>query len=186
MTSTEDERPAPAENGGAKARLLELQRLRAELTARFGDARLTVELVPRGNWYSNVRSHVSETAWDRLRRPVYERAGHRCEVCGRRGTHHPVECHELWEYDDAAGIQKLVGLVALCPACHGVKHFGRSHVVGKGDDAIDQLMSVNGWSWERAEAYIDLVLKIWRLRNRGPWQLDLSWLEARGVKTPRK
>ena len=162
----------------------ELGLLHEELRAHFGSPRLTLELVPRSSWYSNVRSHVSKAGWDRLRKAAYERAGRRCEVCGGRGATHPVECHELWEYDDAAGVQKLVRLIALCPACHSVKHLGRSHVVGRGDDAIEQLMSVNGWTWERVEAYIDIVLRIWKLRSRASWRLDLSWLEAQGIRTP--
>ena len=87
-------------------------------------------------------------------------------------------------YDDATGIQRLVDLIALCPACHGVKHLGRSHLKGRGDDAIDQLMRVNGWTDAHAEAYVDLVLDIWKLRSVVPWQLDLAWLAERGVSVP--
>lgn len=86
--------------------------------------------------------------------------------------------HGVWQ-DDAAGVQRLVGLVALCPACHRVKHLGRSHVQGLGDEAIAHLMAVNDWSVERAEAYIDLVLDVWERRSRASWRLDLSWLAAR-------
>ena len=62
-------------------------------------------------------------------------------------------------------MRRLVGFVALCPACRGVKHLGRSHVEGKGEEAIAQLMAVHGWSAEQAEAYAGLVLEIWKLRN---------------------
>jgi hypothetical protein len=75
-------------------------------------------------------------------------------------------------------------LVALCPACHRVKHLGRSHLEGRGDEAIEKLIQVNGWSAERAEAYIDLVLDIWTLRSGAPWRLDLSWLAERGIAIP--
>jgi hypothetical protein len=78
------------------------------------------------------------------------------------------------------------GLVALCPACHRVKHLGRSHAEGRGDGAIAQLMAVNGWSIEKTEAYIDLVLDIWKLRSRAPWGLDLSWLAAHGIAIPAR
>ena len=136
---TNHETHAHAERREADSTLLELERLQTALAGLFGDARLTIELVPRTSWYSNVRSNVSEAEWDRLRRPVYHRAGSRCEICGGRGQKHPVECHEVWLYDDAAGIQRLVDLIALCPSCHGVKHLGRSHVKGGGDEAIEQL-----------------------------------------------
>ena len=181
---TNHETHAHAERREADSTLLELERLQTALAGLFGDARLTIELVPRTSWYSNVRSNVSEAEWDRLRRPVYHRAGSRCEICGGRGQKHPVECHEVWLYDDAAGIQRLVDLIALCPSCHGVKHLGRSHVKGGGDEAIEQLMRVNGWTGARAEAYVDLVLDIWKLRSLVPWRLDLGWLAERGVSGP--
>ena len=183
MTSIGSDGPNPARQGECDTRLAELERLRREL-AQFGDARLTMELVPRTSWYSNVRSHVSPAEWDRLRRLVYQRARSRCQVCGGHGPTHPVQSHEVWDYNDATGVQQLVGLVALCPACHRVKHFGRSHVEGRGDEAIEKLIQVNGWSAERAEAYIELVLEIWRLRSRVPWRLDLSWLAEHGIATP--
>ena len=44
------------------------------------ETRLTVELVPSTCWYTNVRSHVPKTVWDRLRRQVAAAAGDRCEM----------------------------------------------------------------------------------------------------------
>jgi len=85
------------------------------------ETRLTVELVPSTCWYTNVRSNVSKAVWDRLRGEVAADAGNRCEVCGGRGRRWPVECHEMWDYDDDRKIQRLERLVALCPACHEVK-----------------------------------------------------------------
>ena len=75
--------------------------------------RLTVELVPSTCWFTNVRSHVSRAVWDRLRRQVAEAAGGRCEVCGGRGRRWPVECHEVFSYDDDERVQRLERLVAL-------------------------------------------------------------------------
>lgn len=184
MNPTAGDGPPPMAQGEDSARLGELKRLRQEVGAHFPDARLAIELVPKTSWYSNVRSHVSETEWDRLRKPVYNRAGSRCEICGGRGPAHPVECHEIWQYDDEVSVQRLIGLIALCPACHSVKHLGRSHVKGRGDEAIDQLMKVNRWSAAQADAYIELVLDVWKLRSRVPWQLDLSWLAEQGISTP--
>ncbi len=59
--------------------------------------RLTVELIPRTCWFKNVRSEVTPTQWEKLRKQTLEKAGHRCEVCGAGGR---LECHEVWEYDD--------------------------------------------------------------------------------------
>ncbi len=95
-------------------------------------ARLTIELVPKTSWCHNVRALTDELGWDRIRRQVYRQAGYRCEICGGRGPEHPVECHEVWRYDDRTRVQLLVRMIALCPACHQVKHLGLANVQGRG------------------------------------------------------
>ena len=61
-----------------------------------------------------MRSTVSDGVWDRLRKKVYQQAGSRCEVCGGTGPRHPVEPHEMWEFDEANRVQRLVRMIALC------------------------------------------------------------------------
>src|SRR6266542_2374238 len=65
-----------------------------------------------------------------------------------RGPEHPVECHEVWRYDDRTHVQMLVRMIALCPACHQVKHLGFANVKGKGTQARAHLARVNGWTLE--------------------------------------
>lgn len=50
------------------------------------------------------------------------------KVCGGRGEKWPVECHEMWQYDDKNHVQKLAGLIALCPDYHKVKHIGYASI----------------------------------------------------------
>jgi len=140
--------------------------------------RLTIELVPQTCWFSNVRDQVSPQDWDRIRRQVYENAGRRCEVCGGRGSRHPVECHEVWEYDEAAGAQRLVRMIALCPACHEVKHIGLAGIRGRAELAREHLAQVNGWSSDVAERYIQEAFATWRSRSARAWSLDISNLAA--------
>jgi hypothetical protein len=54
--------------------------------------------------------------WDRLRHQVTAEAGNRCEICGGRGRRWPVECHEVWHYDDTTKIQRLERLVGAFTA----------------------------------------------------------------------
>ena len=110
------------------------------------ETRPTVELVPSTCWYTNVRSKVSKVWWDRLRRRVAAEAGSRCEICGGRGRRWPVECHEVWHYDDDRKIQRLERLAALCPACHEVKHAGLASKRGRLPQVIGHLAAMNGWS----------------------------------------
>ena len=142
---------------------------------------LTIELVPKTSWYTNVRSNVSKAEWDKLKKITFSRAGYRCEICGGRGTRWPVECHEVFAYDDQQHIQKLVRLLALCTACHEVKHIGLAGLRGKGNAAKVHLAKVNNWSIEDAELYIEGSFEMWQRRSCHQWNLDLSYLEQFGI-----
>lgn len=143
----------------------------------YPEPKLTIELVPASQWRDNLRSHLKKGQWDAVRYACYQRANHKCEVCGGNGWNHPVECHEIWDYNDQAKIQKLLGLIALCPQCHQVKHIGLAAVRGKFAEAIGQLMKVNEWPQELAEAYAIRQFEIHQLRSQMKWSIDLSWLD---------
>lgn len=139
--------------------------------------KLTIELVPKSSWYSNVRSNVPKETWDRLRKMVYAKAGHVCEICGGVGKKHPVECHEVWEYDEVNGMQTLIRLIALCPACHSVKHIGRAHIYGGYDQAVKHLSKVNGWTIDEAHLYTQEQFLIWTLRSKLKWSVNIDALK---------
>lgn len=141
-------------------------------------APLLVELVPASTWSWNLRSVLTRKGWDNLRKQVYEAAKHLCEVCGGKGFKHPVECHERWEYDDKNHIQKLIGLEALCPRCHEVRHLGRAFQVGNGPRALAHLIRVNRWSVDQATDHVEQAFDKWKQRSRFQWRLDLTWLDS--------
>jgi hypothetical protein len=142
---------------------------------------LTIELVPKTSWYRNVRSNVSAAEWERLKKITSSRAGNVCEVCGGRGKKWPVECHEVFAYDDERRVQKLVRLLALCPSCHDVKHIGLAGVRGNYRRAVAHLARVNEWSRADAELYIEACFELWHRRSCHEWKLDLSHLEQFGI-----
>ena len=144
--------------------------------------KLTIELVPQTAWFSNIRSMVTKENWDILRRATYKNANYRCEVCGGIGSEHPVECHEIWQYDDNNHIQKLMGLTALCPSCHEVKHIGLASVRGRQDIAKKHLVKVNSWSKEQVDKYVDEQFEKWQQRSKHEWKIDLKWLENKGIR----
>jgi len=143
----------------------------------MGKPQLTIELVPKTLWYANLRKSLSQEQWDELRRRTYKRAGYHCEICGGRGPKWPVECHEIWEYDDKEHIQYLRGLVALCPDCHEVKHIGYAKTKGRLYSATEHLQKVNGWNKKQARLYIFDAFVEWDKRSEHKWTQDLSWLE---------
>jgi 5-methylcytosine-specific restriction endonuclease McrA len=147
----------------------------------ISNPRLTIELVPETCWFSNVRSSVSRQDWDKLRLHTYRQASYCCQICGGIGTQHPVECHEIWDYDDQNLVQTLKGLIALCPACHECKHMGLAQIRGREEPAKQHLAKVNNWTQAQTEIYVFDCFEIWYQRSQKEWKLDISYLEKFGV-----
>ena len=143
--------------------------------------KLTIELVPTSCWYNNVRSHVSKTVWDKIRKATYKAANYKCKICGGIGARHPVECHERWEYDESTWTQCLVGMQALCPRCHEVKHIGRAELMGRLGVAMAHFRRVNSCSVEVAEKHFEDSVACYRRRSACIWELDISFLCKYGV-----
>ena len=139
---------------------------------------LSVELVPQSSWFTNLRSKLSKEKWDELRRASYRKAGYVCEICGGKGLTHPVECHETWEYDDKKLVQKLTGLISLCPLCHKVKHIGLSQMRGEYDICVKHLMVVNKWTLEQARQHIDATVRQWQKHSLDDWTIDISFVQS--------
>lgn len=138
-------------------------------------ALLTIEMIPKTAWGKNVRSSVSSVVWDNLRHAQYRKADLHCEICGVGGR---LECHEVWEYDEATHVQKLTGLIALCPSCHSVKHFGRTSTLGEEAkrNAIQHLMEVNNWTMKETQDHIQESIRVWQERSKHEWTLDISFI----------
>lgn len=142
---------------------------------------LSIELVPSSSWLNNVRAILTRKQWDVLRKQVYEQAWNICQICEGVGSKHPVECHEIWSYDDKTLIQKLEGMTALCPDCHMVKHMGLAQIRNKGDRALKHLMKVNKLKKKDADIYVANSFAKWAERSSKNWKLDISFLERYGI-----
>lgn len=145
----------------------------------FGGNALYVDLIPRSCWFTNVRSCVRAEDWDTIRRVVYGRCGHRCEVCGVTGR---VAAHERWAYDETRAVQILRRLICLCGDCHLATHMGLAQLRGLGDVAAVHLQRVNTWTAEQTENHIVWAFALWRSRNAIDWTLDLSMLTDAGIR----
>lgn len=154
---------------------------------------LLVELVPLMTWEDNLRSRLKRGQWDQLRKAQYSRANYRCEICGESGTNqgyeHPVECHEVWLYDDDKHIQKLERLISLCPLCHRVKHAGRTINLNRKQgliEVVSRLMDVNHWSQEQAENHLREADATWQRRSQFEWTLDIDVVLPGSLPPPRE
>ena len=141
---------------------------------------LLVELIPKSCFYSNVRTTLTKLEWDKIRFISYEKAGNKCEICKdsgkNQGYKHNVECHEIWEYDDENLVQRLIGLISLCPMCHQVKHIGRAIAMGRANIAYQQLAKVNKWSPQQIQEHVEKSFEIYKERSKNEWSLDISML----------
>lgn len=146
----------------------------------MNEPKLTIETIPESLWGLNLPKKLGQSRWDKLRKACYARAGNVCEICGGVGPRYPVECHEIWDYDDDKNIQKLVGLIALCPACHLVKHYGRACHIGHEDDARKHLEKINGWTADQTDSYVAEVRVLWERRSKFDWTQDLGWPDRNG------
>ncbi|WP_307546689.1 HNH endonuclease [Xanthomonas sacchari] len=142
---------------------------------------LTIELVPSSCWYKNVRSNVLASTWDRLQALTAAISGNRCSICGGAGPRHPVECHEIWTFDDHLRLQRLDGLTALCPECHGVKHIGRALANGQVARPLAWYCHINRTTPAEAAAAVRAALQLNANRSGWHFQLDVLWLRRVGV-----
>ena len=142
--------------------------------------KLTVELIPTTCHYSNVRTTVKAKDWDKIRFLSYASAEHKCEICNEKGKQqgfkHDLECHEIWEYDDEQHIQKLIGIISLCPKCHLVKHIGRAIAMGRERICELQLCKVNEWTRQDIDKHLSEAYTLHLERSQHEWILDLSLL----------
>ena len=143
--------------------------------------KLDFEFVPEECWYSNLRSVLTPSDWDKVRKDAYARAGWRCRICGASGK---LEAHEQWSYDDEKTLQKLEDVLALCHRCHEVKHISRAQLMGRGDDVMEWFMKINSCSQMEYHEALGEANREYRERNKVEgWVTDCTWLEGKlGIK----
>ncbi|GAA0762835.1 hypothetical protein [Psychroflexus lacisalsi] len=139
---------------------------------------LSIELVPKSSWFNNVRSNVKKSEWNRIRYVTYGLAEYKCEICDDRGNRHPVECHEVWDFNNSTKIQTLKGFISLCPLCHEVKHLGLARIRGNHDRAFSRFLELNNLSKHEGVKQFKFYKEEWKERSKVDWEIDLNILES--------
>ncbi|MDD4154598.1 MAG: hypothetical protein PHT30_04245 [Bacilli bacterium] len=103
--------------------------------------KLTIDLLPKGAWGNNLSKVLPKKDWDTLRQACYERANQRCAICGIRYAE--LNAHEVWDFNIRTKTQTLKAIIALCPACHGVKHMRNSERIGYGESSKRHFLEIN-------------------------------------------
>ena len=140
--------------------------------------KLIPEMIPTTSFFTNLRSMLTQSEWDIIRRRVYKKAEYKCEICGGKGTKHPVECHEIWKFIKWRKIQKLIGFKALCPSCHECIHIGLAWIRGHRQRALNHLIKVNNISRLQAEELITDAFELWKERSQIEWKLDIKLIKG--------
>ncbi|MEO2202185.1 hypothetical protein ABGV42_00320 [Paenibacillus pabuli] len=142
--------------------------------------KLELELVPATSFNMNLRNNFSSEDWDIIRRLVYKRAGHRCEICDTTGR---MSAHEIWDYveSDSGNFVTLAGLICLCDDCHMCKHWGYAQMqadVGKLDmvSLEKHFMKVNSCRKTTLEKHKAISFAEWNRRSSLEWQLNIDYL----------
>ncbi|MBQ9113518.1 MAG: HNH endonuclease [Clostridia bacterium] len=137
--------------------------------------KLDFEFVPEECWGYSLYHKLTRADWDKVRKDAYRRAGYKCRVCGAKGV---LEAHEKWRYDDEKALQKLEDVLALCHACHEVKHISLTYQRGRGMDAMEHFMKVNGCSQMEYHEALEKANEKYFERNKVEgWTTDVSWLK---------
>ena len=142
--------------------------------------KLTIDTIPSSTWHKNIRNGVPRKAWEKIRRHTFDVHGRKCIICGFEGPR--IACHELWEFDFDAKVQRLLDFVPLCGLCHSVKHFGLTQILAKKGKidmkrVIKHFLKVNGCR------YNDFVLHLTEVKRKVTLKNSLDWtLEIKGRK----
>jgi hypothetical protein len=138
--------------------------------------RLVPELVPKPLWGISA-SKTLRFAWKKIRQDVLAAANQKCELCDHEPNPYygdPLNCHEVWHYDDRHAVATLIQLRAQCNDCDSAVHIGRAIVHGAGDKAFAQLQKVNSISYAEAERLYDAALAQWKSRSKVAWQMRVA------------
>jgi hypothetical protein len=130
-------------------------------------------MIPASSWGQSLKNILPAELWRKVRQEVLAKSKYKCTICGSRSN---LECHEVWKYNDAARTQKLCGFLALCKACHAVKHIGYATLTeGEYRSDINTLvkhfMKVNKCDRLTFEKHYKKAVKIWHQRSRFEWNI---------------
>jgi hypothetical protein len=137
------------------------------------ELKLMPNLVPKPLWRKSAANLSKPAAWARIRRDALEAAHRTCQVCSDPASASDP-CHEVWDYDDERGTATLVGLRIQCRNCDIAVHMGRAVKRGLGNEAIAQLVKVNGIGQREAKMLYRRAMDEWRQRNKKQWRIVVA------------
>jgi len=171
------------------------------LLNKYAEMPLRMEIVPEPAWYFNLRKMFTATMWGLVRNRVYGEFWYTCPFCHKEfwdlekqewQIKSPVggglHAHEIWTYDDDKHIQTCEGIVALCPACHGIKHMVLTQKRAqekelKMADVISHFCTVNNCMPSDFDEILKFEMNVFYFRNNFEWTCEIGdYMEYVGPK----
>jgi len=149
--------------------------VRAALAEWYRPVKLIPELVPAPLWGVSAYRLLPSSAWRKIRGQVLQDLEGTCSVCSHSQERGMI-CHEVWEYDEAAGVATLGVLTIVCHACNLAEHPGRAGAVDvdRAAEALDHLATVDEISLMEARLLLDEAGATWARRSRRAWQVSVA------------
>ena len=151
------------------------------------DFKLSIELLPKGAWGNDLSKTLPKKDWDKIRHACYEKANHKCEICGYETDE--LDAHEVWEFNEENKTQTLVDIIGICSKCHGVKHFKNSVRMGYEDSAKAHFLKVNDCSEnDFANHLLEKVIEYEKNNKVLRWQMivDMEKFGSKNIELVQK
>lgn len=137
------------------------------------ERKLKIELVPESSWHYNLRSVLKKSEWEYIKVKVKQKSGGKCSICGKETS--LLDAHEVWEYDEEKGVQKLKDVIAVCKDCHSVIHIGFTSLKGNIERAENHYLKVNNCTYAEYKQDLKKAQEEHKRRNKvAEWTLDIS------------
>lgn len=129
-------------------------------------------LVPKPLWRINAHALLAKETWHRIRCDTFARDNHLCVICGQRL---PLECHEVFSYDDTTGIALLKKLESRCTDCHACNHLGRLRKQSPEEfkQALIRIGSINKMRPGEVILLVKEAFRLHKTRTR-PWEVRVT------------
>lgn len=155
----------------------------APLLARRDFVPLHVDMIPFSSFGASLSNLLAPDNWREIRKHSHRSAGYVCEICGENDG--PIECHEVWSFDDVAviggkGVQTLLRMLSVCRCCHEMFHPGLASLRGRAAEVAARIKAVNCWTNREHDVVARHMNTIHAARSRKPWCLDLSLIAHLG------
>jgi hypothetical protein len=140
----------------------------------------SINLVPKPLHFRNLRKILTQTQWDKIRKPLIAEHGNKCQVC--KEDVKQVYAHEEWEYDTAPtpAVSRFAGITLSCWHCHAVEHFLNTGLLVRSgsltqqalDDTVAHFCRLNGVGPKEFEAHLAEAYAKWENLSALEWVID--------------